>query len=268
MKLTIPLLTLILMLAACQPSTNPTEVLPTVAALPNSSTAEVTAESTATEAKTAEVTSEVTAQQTAEVTEAALPGILPSDTPQPTSTATVTPRPMTATPTVEPTQAAIGTATQAILERPSYATFTAAPAGTLPPASNFKQVADVTITEEQFQEEVNLKLLSTQTIQSAVVDFVPGAIKVQMTTSGATPISGTVTIPVTLVNDLASITISDIQTDQQPTPQSYIDVATGDLFVMMINMLDTIVKARIGPQQKLKSIAVTDSAIEVMMLVP
>lgn len=263
-----PLLALILILAACQPSASPTEVLPTVAVLPNSSTAEVTAEATATEAKTAEATVETTTELIAEATEQVLPGVLPSDTPQPTSTATITPRPMTSTPTVEPTQAAVGTATQAILERPSYATFTAAPVGTLPPASDFKQVADVTITEQQFQEEVNLKLLTTQTIQSAVVDFVPGAIKVRMTTSGAAPISGTVTIPVTLVNDLASITISDIQTDQQPTPQSYIDVATGDLFVMMINTLDTIVKARIGPQQKLKSIAVTDSAIDVMMLVP
>jgi hypothetical protein len=236
--------------------------------LPDSSTAEVTAEAKVTETKTAEVTLEATPEITAEATEPVLPAVLPSDTPQPTSTATLTPRPMTSTPTVEPTQAAIGTATQAVLEQPAYATFTAAPAGTLPPSSSFKQVADVSITEQQFQEEVNLKLLTTQTIQSAVVDFVPGAIKVQMTTSGASPVSGTVTIPVTLVNDLASITISDIQTDQQPPPQSYIDVATGDLFVMMVNTLDTIVKARIGPQQKLKSIAVTDSAIEVMMLVP
>lgn len=264
MKFTIPLLALILVLAACQPNSTPTETLPTVAVLEASATAEVTSTAVATEAQTAEAT----AESTAEATENVSAGGLPTDTTAPTQTSTATRRPVTPTNTVEPTQAAIGTATQAILEAPRYATFTAAPLGTLPPTNNLKQVADVVINEQQFQEEVNLNLLTSNSIQSAVVDFVPGAIKVQMTTSGATPFSGTVTIPVTLVNDLASITISDITSDQQPVPQSYIDTATGDLFTMMLQTLDKIVKTRIGPQQKLKSIAVTDTAIEVVMLVP
>jgi len=264
MKFAIPLLVLILVLAACQTNATPTETLPTVAVLAGSATAEVTSTTAATEAQTAEIT----AESTIEATESVSAGGLPTDTAQPTQTSTATRRPVTPTNTVEPTQAAIGTATQAILEAPHYATFTAAPLGTLPPTNNLKQVADVVINEQQFQEEVNLNLLTSTSIQSAVVDFVPGAIKVQMTTSDATPISGTVTIPVTLVNDLASITISDITSDQQPVPQHYIDVATGDLFTMMLETLDKIVKTRIGPQQKLKSIAVTDTAIEVVMLVP
>jgi len=37
---------------------------------------------------------------------------------------------------------------------------------------------------------------------------------------------------------------------------------------LMVNTLDKIVKARIGPEQKLKSIAVTDTSIGVTMLVP
>ncbi len=249
-------------LAACQPNVTPTETLPTVAVLGATATVEPT------EAETAEVTAEATVESTSEATESVSAGGLPSETAQPTQARTVTPRPVTPTNTIEPTQAAIGTATQAVLEAPQYATFTAAPLGTLPPANNFKQVADVVITEQQFQEEVDLNLLKSNSIQSATVDFVPGAIKVQMTTSGTTPISGTVTIPVTLVNDLASITISDITSDQQPVPQGYIDVATGDLFTLMVNTLDQIVKTRIGPQQRLKSIAVTDNTIEVMMLVP
>ncbi len=257
-----------LVLAACQPSATPTETLPTVAVLSGSATAEATEEAAVTEAQTAEVTTEITAEAMAEATETVISPDMPTGTPQPTNTATVTPRPVTPTHTIEPTQAAIGTATQAVLEAPHYATFTAAPLGTLPPTNNLKQVADVVINEQQFQEEVNLKLLTSPSIQSAVVDFVPGAIKVQMTTSGANPTSGTVTIPVTLVNDLASITISDISSDQQSVPQSFIDVATGDLFTLMLNTLDNIVKTRIGPQQKLKSIAVTDTAIEVVMLVP
>ncbi len=264
MKFTVPLLALTLLLAACQPNTQPTEVLPTVAVLPGGATATVQP----TEAQTAEVTAEITAEVTSEGTaEATAEATEPPEasTAEATADSRITP---TANPTVEPTQAAINTATEAALEAPIYATFTAAPAGTLPAASNLNQVANVIINEAQFQEALDLALTNKPSIQSAAVDFVSGAIVVKMTTSGATPISGTITIPVTLQNDLASISISDITTDPMPVPQSYIDVATGDLFVMMVNTLDTIVKGRIGPEQKLKSIAVTDSTIGVTMLVP
>lgn len=252
MKFTIPLLALILILAACQPSAQPTDVLPTVAVLPSGGTPTTVP----TEPQTAEATAETTTELTVEPSVTAGEAIVkPTDTP-------------TVTPTVEPTQAAIATATEKALELPVYATFTAAPAGTLPPASNFNQVADVLINEKQFQEELNAALPSKPGIQSAVVDFVPGAIVVKMTTSGFTPIIGTVTIPVTLQNDLASITISGITTEPMPVPQSYIDLSTGDLFVLMVDTLDKIVKSRIGANQKLKSIAVTDTSINVMMLVP
>ena len=255
MKFTIPLLALILVLAACQPSAQPTDVLPTAAVLPSA----VTNSPVPTEAQTAEATSESTAEET----EAAIPET-DTETPVPSDTPTSTTRPMTATHTLEATQAAIGTATAA----PHYATFTAAPAGTLPAASGLNQVADVTVSEQQFHEAIDAQIGSIPSIQSAVVDFVPGEIHVKMITSGATPVTGTVIIPVTLVDNLASITISDITSDQDPVPQGYMDVATGDLFQLMVNTLDKIVKARIGPEQKLKNIVITDTAIEVTMLVP
>src|SRR6187402_3212301 len=135
MKFTIPLLALILILAACQPTAAPTETLPTLAVLSASATAEATETAAATEAQTAEITAEATAESSVEATEAVNLPDMPTDTPQPTNTATVTPRPVTATHTVEPTLAAVGTATQAVLEAPRYATFTAAPLGTLPPTS-------------------------------------------------------------------------------------------------------------------------------------
>ena len=254
MKFTIPLLALLLILAACQPQSNSNDVLPTAAVLPGATTNTPSG---------AEITAEATSESTVEETEAVVPE-MNTETPVPSDTPTSTTRPMTATNTLEATQAAIGSATAA----PHYVTFTAAPAGTTPVASNLNQVADVTINEQQFQEEVNARLANIPSIQSAVVDFVPGEIHVKMITSGTSPIAGTVIIPVTLVNNVASITISDITSDQQPVPDSYINVATGDLFVMMVDTLDKIVKARIGPIQKMKSIAVTDTAIEVTMLVP
>src|SRR5690349_17309006 len=112
MKFTIPLLALILVLAACQPSAQPTEVLPTVAVLPSGSTATAIP----TEQKTAEATVETTVEATAEVTAEA------TDSTNQTITQTAVP-----TNTLEPTQAAISTATEKALELPVYATFTAAP---------------------------------------------------------------------------------------------------------------------------------------------
>ncbi len=266
MKFTIPLLALVILLAACQPNAEPTDTLPTIAVLPNAS---ATATAAPTEAKTAEVTTEASAEVTVTVDETATPPAVPSETLQPTATLTRTPRPVTATHTVEPTQAAIGTATQAVIEAPRYSTFTPAPASGGNQGST-NVVADVVISEAQFQEEIDRNLLAYGSMQSAVVDFVPSAINVQMTTfdaNGSTT-SGTVIITVTLNGELATITISDIYTEQGTLPQAYIDVAVTDTFKIMIDTLDQIVTQRIGAQQKLKSIAITDTDILAALVVP
>lgn len=178
MKFTLTLLALITLLAACQSNTEPTDTLPTLAVLPDAS---ATASVVPTEALTAEVTTEATSEVTESVEESATPAALPTETFTPTATLTRTPRPVTATHTVEPTLAAVGTATQAVLEAPRYSTFTPMPAGTATQAVA-NVVADVIINEAQFQEEVNRNILAYPSMHSAVVDFVPGAINVQMTT--------------------------------------------------------------------------------------
>ncbi|MCA0457299.1 MAG: hypothetical protein LCI00_25230 [Chloroflexi bacterium] len=267
MKFTIPLLALLLVLAACQPTTPPDETLPTLAVL---EAASATASITPTNADImSEVTAEATTEAPAEATqESGTPAALPSETPTPTATLTRTPRPVTPTPTVEPTLAAISTATQAILEAPRYSTFTPEPSGGDQGVASY--VADVTISEAQFQEEIDRNILAYPSMQSAVVDFVPGAINVQMTTvdDNFATMSGTVIITVTLSGELATITISDIRTEQVNTPQSYIDVAITDTFKMMVDTLDQIVTQRVGPQQKLKAIDITDTDILVTLVVP
>lgn len=266
MKFTIPLLALIILLAACQPTDEPTDTLPTLAVLPDAS---ATASTTPTEEVVSKVTPEAPAEATISADESSTPAALPSETAEPTATLTRTPRPTTPTPTVEPTLAAIGTATQAILEAPRYSTFTPAPAGSNDQGiANI--VADVTIDGSQFQEEIDRNILAYPSMQSARIDFVPGAINVEMTTvdDNFATITGTVIITVTLEGELATITISDIRTEQVNTPQSYIDVAITDTFKMMVDTLDQIVKRRVGPQQKLKSIAITDTDILVTLVVP
>lgn len=249
---------LLMLLAACQPAT-PAAELPTVAVLPSATvteTATVTLEATA-------IPDTATPEQT--ITVEVSPTAVETNTPLPSRT----PRPVTPTNTVEPTQAAIGTATQAVLEAPRFVTFTPAPADAqvLPGAP--QQFADVVINETQFQEEVNSKMLAYPNLESAVVDFVPSGINVRLTAyDGQGLVTGNVLVAIILTGDFATITISSITTDTQPTSQGYIDIATGDFFVMMVETLDTILKQRLGPEQNLQTIVVTESEMQISLLVP
>jgi hypothetical protein len=51
-------------------------------------------------------------------------------------------------------------------------------------------------------------------------------------------------------------------------PSVYIETVSSDFFPAILETLDTILQQRLGPDQKLRSIAVTDNAIEATLLVP
>ncbi len=201
----------------------------------------------------------------------------PTDTPFPTNTPTLTetPRPTRTPrptqpppPTIQPTLAAIGTATQAVLEAPRFSTFTPAPDGAVPTGTP-RQLADVMITEAQFQEEVDLRVAALASIDRAIVDFVPGGIQVELTALGGEALTtGIVLVTVQLTGTFATISIGDIRMNAPEPPEAYVQVVSGDFFVMMLDSLDSILKQRLGPDQQLRAIAVTDSAIEVTLLVP
>ncbi|MEZ4670307.1 MAG: hypothetical protein R3E39_20565 [Anaerolineae bacterium] len=260
MKFTIPATVLMILLAACQPAAPESAELPTLAALPSA---------TATVAETA------TVEPTA---------ISPSDTPPlpfPTAEASATevltntpipsrtPLPVTPTNTVEPTLAAIGTATQAVLEAPRFSTFTPSAPGVNPAAGTPQQMADVVVTEAQFQEEVNNKILAYPNLDSVAVDFVPSGIRALVTAyDGNGLTSGTVMVAIIMNGGVAAITITDISTGTNPVPQGYIDVATSDFFVMMVESLDSILKQRLGPEQDLQNLVVTDDEMQISLVVP
>jgi len=257
MKVVLPALLLILLAAACQPAA-PQGDLPTLAVLPTDAPTD-------------------TPPPTATLT----PTPLPTDTPGPTDTPTITPTPTntlipsntpraTAPPTqtVEPTFAAAASATAAIQEAPRFSTLTPAPGVTAVPGTP-QLAADVTITEAQFQEEVNARLPDITAIQSARVDFVTDGISVELTALGGDAfISGRVLVSILLTGDFATITIADIQVNAPEPPPAYLELVTGDFFLMMLDSLDSILKQRLGPDQKLKNIFVTANAIEVTLLVP
>jgi hypothetical protein len=253
----IVLVLLLLLTAACQPA-EPQGELPTLAVLPS---ATPTDEPTATETLT----------NTPFPTDTPLPTETPTDTPTPTDTLmpSRTPRATaTATLTTEPTFAAIASGTAAVQEAPRFSTLTPLPAGTLPPATPLV-AADVIITEPQFQEEVNARIPNIPSIETARVNFVPDGISVELTASGGEALlTGRVLVTIILTGDFATISIGDIEVNAPEAPQAYLDLVAGDFFLMMLESLDSILKERLGPDQNLQSIVVTDSAIEVMLLVP
>jgi hypothetical protein len=248
---------LLALLAACQPAT-PDSALPTLAVLPSL---------TPTETVTAPPTATFTPEASATPTETLTPTITstPTDTPEPTLPPRATDTPF---PTVEPTLAAIGTATEAALEQPKFMTLTPPPLGTLPPATP-QQLADVVITQSQFQEAVNAQLSAYPSIQRAVIDFVPDGIQVELTALGGEAfITGNVFVSVILTGDFATIGLGDILTNAPEPPEAYVNVVTGDFLMAMLGALDATLRARLGPDQDLSTIKVDDDAMQLTLLVP
>ncbi|MBI5670176.1 MAG: hypothetical protein HZC41_19440 [Chloroflexi bacterium] len=257
MRLIVFALTLLIVVSACAPAAPQTTLqLPTLAVLPSLTPSDMP------------VVTATAAQPTD--TPPPTDTVPPTDTPTLTITPspTRTPRPTeTPRPTIEPTRAAIGTATEAVLEAPRFATFTPAPGG--PPPGTPAQLADVVISERQFQEALDARLVTVASIDRAVVDFVPGAINVELTALGGEALTtGIVVIAVELTGEFATISISDIRVNAPEPPPVYVETISTDFFPAVLETLDSILEQRLGPDQNLRSIAVTDLAIEVTLLVP
>ncbi len=246
------LLITIFLAAACQPASTETPVLPTLAVLPSLTPTE-TATSTPTETETPGPTN--------------TPTITLTHTPFPTFTATSRPS-ETPRETVEPTQAAVATSTAAILEAPVFSTLT--PGGNLPAGSTPQVIADLIITEGQFQEEVNAQMGAYPSIQRSRADFVPGGINVELTALGGEAlITGNVFLSIEMTGlGAAQITIGDITVNAPEPPEAYMETVNGDFFTLMVSVLDAILTQRLGEEHNLENIIVTDTAMEVSLLVP
>lgn len=249
---------LIVLMAACAPtSPQATLELPTLAVLPSLTPLDAPADAITETAPTDTLTPANTLPPSATPTQTAT--TRPTSTPRPTQTIPAT---------VEPTRAAINTATQAVLEAPRFSTFTPAPGGEVP-AGTPAQLADVVITEQQFQEALDARLVTSASIDRAAVDFVRGAINVELTALGGEALTtGIVTISVQLTGDFATISISDIRVNAPEPPPVYVETVSADFFPAVLETLDSILEQRLGLDQKLRTIAVTDTAIEVSLLVP
>lgn len=262
----------LLLFAACQSS--PPAVLPTVAQLPtlagtsSSQGGDATVES--------ESSGEIADADQPSVESSLAPEESPTVSPFPTATNT---RPPTNTPfptrtpvirpTLEPTQAAIATITaQPVLSVP-----TAAPGAT---ADTSQLVADVVITQAQFQEEIDLLIEDSVDIQSATIDFRPDGINVLLTASGGQAmITGNVLFGVTVassVNNPSSsfiiIQVLDIRSNAPEVPEAYVNIIGGPLFEAFRAALDGLLSARLGPEHNLENVVMTHDAMLITLLVP
>ncbi|MCU0511207.1 MAG: hypothetical protein MUE40_01420 [Anaerolineae bacterium] len=288
MGITLPGLVLVLLLAACQPATDD-RVLPTVALLPSetftpvaSPTPTLTTTPTLTQTATITLTPSLTYTATPTYTATALPSPTPSHTPTLTPTVTATPR-VTRTP--NPTFVAIATATARIVEAPTLATFTPVPPGVdapVRPTSTGTPViaAGVIITEPQFQEQLNLLLRSLPAVTSALVDFVPQGVQVEITASGGDAlVTGRVLITFSILpgeQGLNNVLMIRPVTPDQFTmtggglpSEAFVQVVYTDVFPAVGEAFNTILNNRLGVQQhNLENIRLDEQTMNVSLIVP
>ena len=248
-------LVLILIAAACQPSSNESQDLPTIAVI-DTATPTDTPPPSPTDPPPSETP-------------------LPSDTPIPSATSPATTTPTitnTPGPTFDPTLAAIGTGTAGAIEAPVFSTFTPVSAGSsnAVPTTTPHLIADVVISERQFQEEVDRLVAAMPAVERARVDFIPDAIDVEVTAlGGAAFTTGHVIISIVQTGSFATITISDITVSGggEP-PEAFVELATGDFFFMLVDAFDGILGQRLGDDHDLEKIVVTDETMEISLIVP
>lgn len=246
------LLMAVVMISACQPTASGNnQTLPTLAVLPSLTPSE---EPTATEMPSA----------TVEATDTAVPS--PTRTPPPTSThaPTNTPTPP------DPTVVAAASATVGMQEAPSFATLTPVPAGVNAPVMTTPQVlADVVITEVQFQEELNAQIRAFESIQDARIDFTETGINVELTALGGQAfITGNVFLSMEMSSSFLAITPVDIAVNAPEPPAAFVETVNGDFLNAILATLDTVLTQRLGADHDLQQVILTSTQIEIHLLVP
>jgi hypothetical protein len=173
------------------------------------------------------------------------------------------------------------TATAAIIEAPTLATLTPIPVGaqiTARPTSTGTPLvtADVIITEDQFQEQLELLLADNPAVDSLKVDFEPESIIITLTASGGSAFaSGTVLFALDILeaqdfNNALVMTIEDISMQGGgEIPEEFFTVATGDLYVSLYDALDATLDQRLGrDDHDLENVTLTDTTMDVFLYVP
>lgn len=263
------LIALLGLVSACQPTTP--EALPTL--IPTQ-TATATVTLTPTETQTPLPT--VTPTSTATVTATLTPTL--TNTPTPTATAT---RIIPTQPAQDPTRQAVASATAFILEQPTLATFTPAPAGSnaRPTSTGTPQViADVIITDAQFTEEANRILAEKGSRNTVSIALLPDGAHVTLNARTQEAItSGTFTVYFTLVaNGLNNfVTVQADSSDQfrmvggLPSSDAFVEIAYSEALPAVFEAFDSLLNTRLGVgKHDLDGLLFQEGLMAVSLLVP
>jgi hypothetical protein len=239
------LLLMCLLLAACQPAAQDNDALPTLAALPTGMPA---AESSDTPPPT-----DPPASPTSAPAHSATP-VPPSPSPAATQSPTQTQPPTTLPPSWTPPPG----------QEARIVTLTPGGVQDAPQA-----VADLIITEGEFQAELTRLIAPVEAIQSAQVRFVPQGMEVQLTALGGQAFtSGLVLVAFDVAGGFAQISIADIQMNAIDPPEAFIQVIGGDLLPLVVQALDTLLTARLGAGHNLQNLVINGRQLEITLLVP
>ena len=268
---------LAIILVACQPASDddtPPD-LPTLVEFPTETNTPV-ASPTATQTETPLPTNTAT--------ETPLPTNTATETPLPTNTLPPTPTPV-ATETVNPTAALRGTSTAIIAEAPVFSTFTPLPPGAIavvarPTSTGTPEVvADVIITESQFQEEVTRLITDVEAISRARVSFVEEGVRYDITAdNGGVFVTGFVTVPFTFsggsINNIVAIggsieiEMAEELEEGEEIPEVFLTNVT-EIVVITQESFNFILNQRLGEgQHDLENLVIVDGRMLISLVVP
>lgn len=266
-KLSLSLIIFMIILVACQPAEQDLGELPTQVVLP-SATNTITPSDTPAPTNTPTITT--------------TPTITPSPTVSPTRTVqpsrTPSPRPSQ---TLDSTRVAIGTATAQVEEAPQFSTITPVPPGILgavrPTSTGAPEVvADVVITERQFQEEIDRLIAENENLNRAEINFVPGAVQIELTAlSDGAFATGTFDVIFRLtsnsINNFVQIQTAgtfDMQGGLEPS-EEFIQIASSDGTILVFDAFNFILNQRLGEgNHDLEFIEIGDDTMGISLFVP
>jgi hypothetical protein len=259
--------------AVCSPTRE--DEVPTLAVLPSVTPTEVITD-------TAEPT------ETEEPTETPLPSNTPTFTYTPTKTSTPT---ETLTPSRTPvpsdtpnaTRAVVGTATAERIEAPQFSTFTPIAPGLAalarPTSTGTPQVmADVVITESQFQEEVTRILENNPRVSQSELRITGEGVRVNLTALGSEAfVTGNFLIRFDLsIGGFNNVLIARpvppdefIMQDGNPPSEEFITTAYSDVTEAVFEAFNDILNQRLGEgQHDLEYIVLESGRMGISLLVP
>jgi hypothetical protein len=143
------------------------------------------------------------------------------------------------------------------------------PGGNVPIGSGSQVMADLAITEGEFQREVLQAVSTMDSVQNAEIDFVPEGIDVTLTALGGQAfVTGKVLVEIRMSGTFAAFSIAEMEVNGGEPSESFQEIATQEFFPSIVNALDTILSARLGDNHNLENIVMTDTEMRVFLLVP